>query len=169
MYKSIPGTDLPLTFVVIFVVVLTLVGVIARAIRSFATLQTERSKVWRPRQPRLSVIEHARIDAKRSLILVRRDDMEHLLMIGGEIDVVVEADVVRTTHGRSSARSSTTEILDGLTMTKTDEDDWPLQPTPRPQRMRPADMWSGLEDGPNVSVRPAPPWRGAVARGKFAQ
>ncbi len=153
MYKSITGTDLPLTFVVIFVVVLVLVGVIARAIRSFATLKTDRSNVWRPRQPRLSVIEHARIDAKRCLVLVRRDEVEHLLMIGGEIDIVVEADVVHTTHRLSSSRSSTVEILDGATF-ETDGDGWPLQPAARPQRVRPADMWLGVEDGPTGRMGP---------------
>jgi flagellar protein FliO/FliZ len=142
MYKSIAETDLLLTFVVIFVVVLALVGVIARAIRSFATLKTDRSKVWRPRQPRLSVSEHARIDATRCLVLVRRDEVEHLLTIGGEIDIMVEAGVVRTMHKLSSSRSSTVEILDGATF-EADGDDWPLQPFARPQGVRPADTWLG--------------------------
>jgi flagellar protein FliO/FliZ len=152
MYKSIPGTDLSLIFVVIFVVVLASVGVIARTIRSFATLQTEGSKVWRPRRPRLSVIEHAVIDAKRCLVLVRRDEVEHLLMIGGEIDIVVEAGVVPTTRRLSSTPSSTVEILDGVTF-ETDGDDLPLQPTARPQGMPPADML-GFEDQPNGRLAP---------------
>jgi hypothetical protein len=40
MYKTITG-DLPLTFVVAFVVVLFLLSIFARAIRCFTTLQIE--------------------------------------------------------------------------------------------------------------------------------
>jgi flagellar protein FliO/FliZ len=34
--------------------------------------------------------EHARLDGRRKVILIRRDDVEHLLMTGGPVDVVVE-------------------------------------------------------------------------------
>ena len=49
----------------------------------------------RGRQPRLAVIEYATVDARRRLLLVRRDNVEHLMMIGGPTDVVVEANIVR--------------------------------------------------------------------------
>ncbi|PHP66608.1 hypothetical protein CSC94_13055 [Zhengella mangrovi] len=39
---------------------------------------------------RLAVVDAAPVDAKRRLILVRRDGVEHLLLIGGAGDVVVE-------------------------------------------------------------------------------
>jgi hypothetical protein len=129
MYKSILGTDLPLIFVVTFVAVLALVSVIARAIRRHATLQTESSNVWHPRRPRLSVIEHARIDTKRCLVLVRRDEVEHLLMIGDNSDVVVDANIVRATHRLSPVRLSTMEMLERISQTESDGDSWPLQPT----------------------------------------
>ena len=38
--------------------------------------------------PRLSVTDVAAIDDKRFLVLIRRDDVEHLVMIGGPTDVV---------------------------------------------------------------------------------
>jgi hypothetical protein len=44
----------------------------------------------RGRQPRLAVIDAAAIDARRRLVLIRRDNVEHLLIIGGPTDVVVE-------------------------------------------------------------------------------
>ena len=53
----------------------------------------------RGRQPRLAVIDYASVDARRRLILVRRDNVEHLLMIGGPTDVVVEANIVRAVAG----------------------------------------------------------------------
>src|SRR3954470_1715886 len=37
----------------------------------------------RGRQPRLAVIDAATVDSRRRLILIRRDNVEHLLMIGG--------------------------------------------------------------------------------------
>jgi hypothetical protein len=36
------------------------------------------------------VVEAATIDAKRRLVLVRRDEVEHLLLIGGGTDLVIE-------------------------------------------------------------------------------
>lgn len=42
---------------------------------------------------RLEVVEHASIDGKRRLVLIRRDDVEHLLMTGGPVDVVIETGI----------------------------------------------------------------------------
>ena len=39
---------------------------------------------------RLSISEIMPLDGKRKLVLVRRDDQEHLLLIGGMNDLVVE-------------------------------------------------------------------------------
>ncbi|PWE56581.1 flagellar biosynthesis protein FliO [Metarhizobium album] len=44
----------------------------------------------RNRQPRLQVLDAAAIDARRRLVLIRRDDVEHLVMIGGPTDIVIE-------------------------------------------------------------------------------
>jgi hypothetical protein len=43
------------------------------------------------RQPRLQVLDAAAVDARRRLVLVRRDDVEHLIMIGGPTDIVIES------------------------------------------------------------------------------
>ena len=40
------------------------------------------------------------VDSHRRLVLVRRDDVEHLLLIGGPADVVVESDI-RIGHHRA--------------------------------------------------------------------
>ncbi len=47
------------------------------------------------RQPRLGVIEETSVDAKRRLILVRRDNAEHLILTGGPNDLVVEGPILR--------------------------------------------------------------------------
>ncbi|PPC86084.1 MAG: hypothetical protein CTY31_13290 [Hyphomicrobium sp.] len=48
-----------------------------------------RSKI----EPRIEVIEYANMDGRRKLALIRRDDVEHLIMIGGPVDVVIETGI----------------------------------------------------------------------------
>lgn len=47
----------------------------------------------RNRRTRLAVMDAAPIDSRRRLVLVRRDDVEHLVLIGGPTDVVIERDI----------------------------------------------------------------------------
>ncbi len=45
---------------------------------------------------RLSVVDAANVDGRRRLVLVRRDDVEHLVMVGGPNDVLLESRIVRS-------------------------------------------------------------------------
>ncbi|WP_105382502.1 flagellar biosynthetic protein FliO [Neorhizobium alkalisoli] len=45
------------------------------------------------RQPRLQVLDAAAVDTRRRLVLVRRDNVEHLIMIGGPTDIVIESGI----------------------------------------------------------------------------
>ena len=58
------------------------------------------------RRPRLSVRDAAAVDAHRRLVLVRRDDVEHLILIGGPSDIVIEAGIDRRA-GQSQSQSAT--------------------------------------------------------------
>ncbi len=49
----------------------------------------------RARQPRLGVVDAFDLDRQRQLVIVRRDNVEHLLMIGGPNDLVIESEIVR--------------------------------------------------------------------------
>jgi flagellar protein FliO/FliZ len=49
----------------------------------------------RARLPRLGTVDAFDLDRQRQLVIVRRDNVEHLLMIGGPNDVVIEADIIR--------------------------------------------------------------------------
>lgn len=57
--------------------------------------------VWRALSPRLSgrrgqrlgITEYYEIDKSRRLVLVRRDNVEHLVMIGGAHDMVIESGI----------------------------------------------------------------------------
>ncbi|HIJ63618.1 MAG TPA: hypothetical protein HPQ04_13065 [Rhodospirillaceae bacterium] len=40
---------------------------------------------------RLSIVETMALDGRRRLVLVRRDEAEHLLLIGGGADLVIES------------------------------------------------------------------------------
>ncbi len=42
---------------------------------------------------RLDVVDQATVDGRRRLVLVRRDDVEHLIMTGGPVDVVIETGI----------------------------------------------------------------------------
>jgi hypothetical protein len=49
----------------------------------------------RGRQQRLAVLGQAVVDKRRRLVLIRRDNVEHLILIGGATDVVIEPQIVR--------------------------------------------------------------------------
>jgi hypothetical protein len=87
------------TFFLAFVAVLALIGVAAWLVRRFAGNRLG-ANTGRGRMPRLAVIDAAAVDGRRRLVLVRRDNIEHLLMIGGPTDIVVEPNIVRAMPAR---------------------------------------------------------------------
>jgi hypothetical protein len=87
------------TFFSLFVAVLVLFGGVVWLIRRFAGNRLG-TNTGRSRMPRLAVIDAAAVDGRRRLVLVRRDNIEHLLMIGGPTDIVVEPNIVRAIPGR---------------------------------------------------------------------
>ncbi|HET6839673.1 MAG TPA: flagellar biosynthetic protein FliO, partial [Bradyrhizobium sp.] len=93
-----------LTFFFAFMVVLALIGVAAWLVRRFASNRLG-ANPNRGRMPRLAVIDAAAVDGRRRLVLVRRDNVEHLLMIGGPTDIVVEPNIVRATPTRDQVQS----------------------------------------------------------------
>jgi flagellar protein FliO/FliZ len=93
-----------LTFFFAFVAVLALIGLAAWLVRRFAGNRLG-TNTNRGRMPRLAVIDAAAVDGRRRLVLVRRDNIEHLLMIGGPTDIVVEPNIVRAMPGRDQIPS----------------------------------------------------------------
>jgi flagellar biogenesis protein FliO len=158
------GTSLPVRFFVAFVVVFALIGLTAWLIRRFGTGSLGTQKA-RGRAPRLAVIEAGAVDGRRKLVLIRRDNVEHLIMIGGPTDILVEANIVRGQSSReraSSVADNLTRVLAGATG---EEPNWPpLQPEPAP-RSTPTPRPAPLEDSsqwalqPEQSPPPAPPKR----------
>ena len=75
--------------------VLALIGVLAWFVRVFRSERTGAASRRGRQPPRLAVIDAAAVDERRRLVLIRRDNVEHLLMIGGRADIVVEPNIVR--------------------------------------------------------------------------
>ena len=96
MFDSIIGTDVPtpVKFVIAFAIVLGLIALAAWVARRVGGGRLGTTTA-RGRQPRLAVIDAAAVDSRRRLVLIRRDNVEHLVMIGGPTDVVVEQNIMR--------------------------------------------------------------------------
>jgi flagellar protein FliO/FliZ len=43
--------------------------------------------------PRLGVSEHIMVDSRRKLLLIRRDGVEHLVLTGGPVDLLIETGI----------------------------------------------------------------------------
>src|SRR6476646_11263359 len=112
---SLFGVELPtpVNFIIAFVFVLLLIGAAAWLVRRFGAAQIDAAT--RGRQPRLAVIDSAAVDGRRKLVIIRRDNVEHLLMIGGPSDVVVETNIVRgaasATRDAPPARNGAPEAM----------------------------------------------------------
>ena len=97
MLERLLGSPLDTTakFAIAFLLVLALIGITALIFKRFGGGRMPSSGGGRGRQPRLAVLDSAVVDAKRKLVLIRRDNSEHLLLIGGPSDVVVETNINR--------------------------------------------------------------------------
>ena len=131
--SSLLGLELPtpVNFVIAFVFVLLLIGAAAWLVRRFGATNVDPAA--RGRQPRLAVIDSAAVDGRRKLVIIRRDNVEHLLMIGGPSDVVVETNIVRAAAGATRdtpvARNGAADTMPRA-MALPDPTPWPLQPEP---------------------------------------
>ncbi len=80
-------------FVFALAFVLGLIGLATVALKRFGMLpRVTRHKTGSGK--RLGIVEIASIDAKRRLILVRRDEVEHLIVIGTSSELLVESGIV---------------------------------------------------------------------------
>ncbi len=80
-----------LIFAAIFV--LGIAGIGAMIAKQHVSSQT--FGLFGARERRLGFVEQASIGGGRKLVLVRRDNVEHLIMTGGPIDVVIETNIPR--------------------------------------------------------------------------
>lgn len=71
------------------------------------------------RGQRLGISEYHELDKTRRLVLVRRDDVEHLILIGGHQDLVIEGKI---DSGMMSAAPAVPQFNEPI----------PIRPSPRP-------------------------------------
>ncbi len=81
-----------LRFLLALIFVLALIGLIAALARRVGLGFPVRA-IKPSGSRRLSVIEVTPLDGRRRLVLVRRDDVEHLLVLGPTTEMVVERDI----------------------------------------------------------------------------
>ena len=163
-------TPLAVRFFIAFIVVFALIGAAAWLLRRFGANRLGGAAA-RGRQPRLAVIEHGQVDGRRKLVIVRRDNVEHLIMIGGPTDILIEANIVRgQAVNRDVPASRGTGTTEALTRAAPLDDttSWPLAPEPGAPRPRPAALeehvsWN-LPVEPHVPAPPPAPRRPARAR-----
>jgi flagellar protein FliO/FliZ len=98
--QSVFGSDgSPIVqYVVIFAVIFAALAAIVFTVRRLTgrSLALPGRTGSRGRQPRLGIVDVYELDRARQLILLRRDNVEHLLLVGGPNDVVVERNIQRT-------------------------------------------------------------------------
>ncbi len=169
------GSTMPLAarFFIAFLVVLALIGVTAWLVRRFGANRLGGGA--RGRQPRLAVIDAASVDGRRRLVLIRRDNTEHLLMIGGPTDVVIEPNIVRATGARETAREPGRISMQAETTARLGpaEPSWqapPIEPAPPAPPPRPSPSYRApateepwLAPEPGARARPADSLTGLAA------
>lgn len=138
-------------FVVALIVVIVLFAIIA----AFARRRNKKAgpAQGRGRQPRLAIMDMVEIDDRRKLLLIRRDNVEHLVMIGGPGDLVIESAIMRNRPAPNAADQVPDRTAAGLAM----------QAHSRAQIRPPFASVSGSANGSgNASgeTRTAPPVRG---------
>jgi flagellar protein FliO/FliZ len=162
LFGELPLVKLLIAFAIVFILIVATFWLLRR----FGG--TRIGGASRGRQPRLAVIDAAAVDGRRRLVLIRRDNVEHLVMIGGPSDVVIEQNIVRAVPvapardaagrppGAPEPRVETPAAEPAPRPPRSAADDgWPGEPPPRPPR--PEATWVGPAEPALRPYRPAPP------------
>jgi flagellar protein FliO/FliZ len=106
MFEQIFGPELglPARAVVALVLVLALIALTVWLMRRFGDSRIATQAGGRGRQQRLAVLDSTTVDARRKLVLIRRDNVEHLILIGGPTDVVIEQSIIRAQPAAGGVR-----------------------------------------------------------------
>ncbi len=109
MLQQFFGTELDfwVRLAVSLIVIAALLGLTALILRRMSR-KSGAPMVARPRtgRSRISVVDAVPVDQERRLVLVRRDDTEHLLLTGGASDLVVEHNIPVRAEGTQTVREA---------------------------------------------------------------
>src|SRR3954462_11545187 len=75
-----------------FALGIVLVGIVL-GLWGLKLLTKATARLGRDKQKRLVVVDKAMVDAKRQVVIIRRDNVEHVIMTGGPQDLVIESGV----------------------------------------------------------------------------
>jgi flagellar protein FliO/FliZ len=100
-----------IAYLFFFVFIAALIVVAGLLVRGYMTTGNPTGalagKFFGPKpEKRLDVVDQANVDGRRRLVLIRRDDVEHLIMTGGPVDVVIETNI-------GQKRVRTAEVVEG--------------------------------------------------------
>ncbi len=88
------GVNDILVYLALFALVIAVIAVVVWLFKSMLSgTGSAAGGLLRGRGRRLGIQETASIDGRRRLILIRRDDVSHLIMTGGPVDVVIETGI----------------------------------------------------------------------------
>jgi len=98
-------------FLLALIFVLALIVVLAKTARragfGFPVAATRRNS-----DKRLSVVEVIPIDGRRRLILIRRDNVEHLVMLGPTTETVIETGIT-SKNGKTAFQNALEHVSEG--------------------------------------------------------
>lgn len=165
---SLLGIELPpfASAIIAITIVVALLGLFYLVMRRvFGTGRLSSQNPSRARQPRLGIVDIYDLDRQRQLVLLRRDNVEHLLLIGGPNDCVVETNIVRasaraplpTFEGvdRPAAPSSVASDLEAAIASATLAPPATNRPALEPARVEPKAEPASIERSAALE-RPAP-------------
>lgn len=145
LFGSMPDT---LKFVIVFVLIL---GILVPLVWRWFNVGSLKYISARGRQQRLTVVESSPLDVRHRLVLVKRDNVEHLLLVGGPTSVVVESNIARSGSREPrpipDARSEPPQLT-------AETPDWslPLEPARPPHTV---DLDAALPEPPARTAREA--------------
>jgi flagellar protein FliO/FliZ len=113
----------------------------------------------RTRQARLGIVDAFDLDRQRQLIIVRRDNTEHLIMIGGPNDLLIESEILRveareTRRDKIETAGPTLPIGQGFGEPRIPA---PLLPMERGEPTRPSEYPPGAASPPQAAPAAAKP------------
>ncbi|NKB56801.1 MAG: hypothetical protein GKS00_10740 [Alphaproteobacteria bacterium] len=91
-----------LRFVLALVFVLGLIGLIGLLLRRYGASAMGMAPRRKGQGRRLQVVEVAAIDARRRLVLVKRDNREHLILLGASSETLIESSPANSASGNEA-------------------------------------------------------------------
>lgn len=99
-----------LRIILAFAIVSGLLGLLGYGLK-YISLRGMKLPGMTSRQQRLQLVESLNLDVRRRLVIVRRDDVEHLLLLGVNQDIVVESNLTPSATSSTSPPLSTKSAI----------------------------------------------------------